>query len=202
MSTKSVTGENAKSLVANAEADAATIVGIFRGHDQKMNRVYETLKARTASFTFEETLYYLPKLKAALRAAGFNPGTLGRIWAACKWATESGMPLSGWATYMGKKGLDAAHEEYKAANRATKDGGRKPNKTTEPGTGGEDDTTDPQVEADVAMAQHKSVKPLDAILTLLDNLSIDDLTTLALVIESRIESAAEADAGEEFAEAA
>jgi hypothetical protein len=196
MSTKTVTGENAKTLIANAEADAATIVGIFRGHDQKMNRVFETLKARTASFTFEETLYYLPKLKAALKAAGFNPGTLGRIWASCKWAAESGMPFTTWATYMGKKGLDAAHEEHKAAARAAHQTSRKASEGT---------TTDvdPEAEMDAAAAKIATlnaprVSAYDAIIGLLDQLSEDELITLGLTIETRLN----AYTGEELEEAA
>lgn len=197
MTTKTVTGENAKQLIANAEADAATIVGIFRGHDQKMNRVFETLKARTASFTFDETLYYLPKLKAALKAAGFNPGTLGRIWASCKWATESGLPLSTWATYMGAKGLDRKYEEHKAAARAAHQSGRK--------AGSEDTTTDvdPEAEMDAAAAKIATlnaprVSAYDAIIGLLDQLTEDELITLGLTIETRLN----AYTGEKMEEAA
>lgn len=192
MSTKNITPENGKALTIAAAADAATIVKVFHDQSKRMNRVFETIKARTGSFTFHEIEYYVPKLKKALRSQGFNPGTLGRIFAAVNWATETGQPLSNWATYMGKDGLDAAHEKYKAAARAAHQGGRKSNKTSE-------DTTDTTDDADVAMAQHPSVTPFDAIIGLLDRLTTDELTTLALKIEM---ITAHREAMEDLAEAA
>jgi hypothetical protein len=180
---KHITPENGKQLTAEAAADAATILGIFRGHTQRMNRVFETLKARLAGRTEHEALYYLPKLKAALKAEGFNPGTLGRIWASTKWAVETGQPLETWATYMGKAGLDAAYEEHKKATRAAHDTGRKASE--------DKPEIDPEAEMDAAAERIEAAKavrvnPYDAIIVLLNQLSEDELITLGATIEARL----------------